>query len=110
LQQIIGRPIRVVNDADCFASSEATDGAGAGYSVVFGVIIASGTGAGVAIDGRAHHGPNNSAGDSTIFCTFQFGSTVAWGVFAGLNIMTFSITDVNILWKYKLFLILFSTE
>ena len=63
LQKIIGRPIRVVNDADCFAASEATDGAGTGYSVVFGVIIASGTGAGVAINGRAHHGPNNSAGD-----------------------------------------------
>lgn len=63
LKQVIGRPIRVVNDADCFAASEATDGAAAGYSVVFGVIIASGTGAGVAINGRAHHGPNNSAGD-----------------------------------------------
>ena len=63
LKQVIGRPIRVVNDADCFAASEATDWAGAGYSVVFGVIIASGTGAGVAINGRAHHGPNNSAGD-----------------------------------------------
>ena len=63
LQEILARPIRVVNDADCFASSEATDGAGKGYQLVFGVIIASGTGAGVAINGRAHHGPNNSAGD-----------------------------------------------
>ena len=63
LLRIIERPLRVVNDADCFAASEATDGAGAGYAVVFGVIIASGTGAGVAINGRAHHGPNNSAGD-----------------------------------------------
>lgn len=63
LLRIIGRPLRVVNDADCFAASEATDGAGTGYTVVFGVIIASGTGAGVAINGRAHHGPNNSAGD-----------------------------------------------
>ncbi len=59
----LGRELRVVNDADCFASSEAIDGAGAGYRVVFGVILASGTGAGVCIDGRAHHGPNNSAGD-----------------------------------------------
>lgn len=63
LQRVIDRPIRVVNDADCFAASEATDGAGVGYHVVFGVIIASGTGAGIAIGGRAHHGPNNSAGD-----------------------------------------------
>jgi hypothetical protein len=45
----------------------------------------------------------NSAVDSTIFWTFQFGSTVAWGVFAGLNIMTFSITDVNILWNINYF-------
>jgi len=63
LQRVIDRPIRVENDADCFAASEAIDGAGAGYAVVFGVIIASGTGAGVAINGRAHHGPSNSAGD-----------------------------------------------
>lgn len=63
LAKIIARPIRVVNDADCFAASEARDGAGAGAGVVFGVIIASGAGAGVAINGRAHHGPNNSAGD-----------------------------------------------
>ena len=63
LNKVIGRPLRVVNDADCFAASEARDGAGAGYAVVFGVIIASGTGAGVAVNKRAHHGPNNSAGD-----------------------------------------------
>ena len=63
LIRVIGRAIRVENDADCFAASEAIDGAGAGYRVVFGVIMASGTGAGIAIDGRAHHGPNNSAGD-----------------------------------------------
>jgi fructokinase len=63
LQRVINRPIRVVNDADCFAASEAVDGAGVGYTVVFGVIMASGTGAGIAINGRAHHGPNNSAGD-----------------------------------------------
>ncbi len=63
LQRVINRAIRVVNDADCFAASEAVDGAGVGYNVVFGVIMASGTGAGIAINGRAHHGPNNSAGD-----------------------------------------------
>ncbi len=63
LRRFLDRPLRIENDADCFAASEAIDGAGAGYRVVFGVIIASGTGAGVAIDGRPHHGPNNSAGD-----------------------------------------------
>lgn len=62
LQRVIGRPIRVENDADCLAASEATDGAGAGYNVVFAVILSSGSGAGagIAVGGRAHHGPNNS--------------------------------------------------
>ena len=63
LHRVLDRPLRIVNDADCFAASEAIDGAGVGYRVVFGVILASGAGAGVAIDGKAHHGPNNSAGD-----------------------------------------------
>ena len=43
--------------------SEAIDGAGAGYRVVFAVILGSGAGAGIAVDGRAHHGPNNGAGE-----------------------------------------------
>jgi fructokinase len=63
LRAALGREVRVENDADCFAASEARDGAGAGYGVVFAVILGSGAGAGVAIGGRAHHGPNNSAGD-----------------------------------------------
>lgn len=63
LLETLGRELRIENDADCFAASEAVDGAGAGHRVVFGIIIASGTGAGIAIDGRPHHGPNNSAGD-----------------------------------------------
>jgi fructokinase len=58
-----GREIRAVNDADLLAASEARDGAGAGYRVVFTPNFASGVGAGVAIDGRAHHGPNNNAAD-----------------------------------------------
>ena len=57
------RKIRVENDADCFAVSEATDGAGAGYHLVFAVILGSGAGAGIAIGGTAHHGPNNSGGE-----------------------------------------------
>lgn len=63
LRAAIGREIRVENDADCFAASEAVDGAGAGYNVVFAVILGSGAGAGIAVGGRAHHGPNNSGGE-----------------------------------------------
>ena len=63
LKAAIGRDIRVENDADCFAASEAVDGAGAGYNVVFAVILGSGVGAGIAVGGRAHHGPNNSGGE-----------------------------------------------
>jgi fructokinase len=63
LRAILGREIRVENDADCFAVSEAVDGAGADCHVVFAVILGSGAGAGIAVGGRAHHGPNNSAGE-----------------------------------------------
>lgn len=63
LVRALGRPIRVENDADCFAASEAVDGAGAGCNVVFAVILGSGAGAGIAVGGRAHHGPNNSGGE-----------------------------------------------
>ncbi|MBN9029815.1 MAG: ROK family protein [Rhizobiales bacterium] len=63
LRNAIRRDIRVENDADCFAASEAADGAGAGYNLVFAVILGSGAGAGIAINGRAHHGPNNSGGE-----------------------------------------------
>ena len=63
LLDAIGRDIRVENDADCFAASEAVDGAGKGHNVVFAVILGSGAGAGIAIGGKAHHGPNNSGGE-----------------------------------------------
>lgn len=63
LRAALGREIRVENDADCFAASEAVDGAGAGHNVVFAVILGSGAGAGIAVGGRAHHGPNNSGGE-----------------------------------------------
>jgi len=51
------------SDADCLAVSEAIDGAGRGHHVVFAVILGSGAGAGIAVGGRAHHGPNTSAGE-----------------------------------------------
>ena len=63
LTRVLARPVRTSNDADCFAVSEATDGAGAGHRVVFGVILGTGAGAGIAVDGRAHHGPNHSGGE-----------------------------------------------
>jgi len=63
LRAVLNRDIRVENDADCLAASEAVDGAGAGFNVVFAVILGSGAGAGIAVAGKAHHGPNNSAGD-----------------------------------------------
>ncbi len=63
LSERLGRPVRVANDANCFALSEATDGAGAGAEVVFGVIIGTGTGAGIVVHGRVLTGPNAIAGE-----------------------------------------------
>ncbi|HET6530609.1 MAG TPA: ROK family protein [Actinoplanes sp.] len=63
LRATLGRDVRTANDADCLAASEAADGAGQGYRVVFAVILGSGAGAGLAVAGRAHSGPNNGAGE-----------------------------------------------
>jgi fructokinase len=63
LEAALGREIRLANDADCFAVSEAVDGAGADHHLVFAVILGSGAGAGIAVGGQAHHGPNNSGGE-----------------------------------------------
>ena len=57
------RPVRFANDANCFALSEATDGAAAGAHVVFGVIVGTGTGGGIAIDARVLVGHNAVAGE-----------------------------------------------
>lgn len=59
----IGREVRVENDANCFALSEAIDGAGAGHRVVFGVILGTGVGSGIVTDGRVHRGPHGVAGE-----------------------------------------------
>jgi len=59
----LDRPVRLGNDANCFALSEASDGAGAGASVVFGVIVGTGTGGGIVVNGRLHTGPNAVAGE-----------------------------------------------
>jgi fructokinase len=63
LERLLRRPLRFANDANCFALSEARDGAGAGARVVFGVIIGTGTGGGIAVDGRVLTGPNAVAGE-----------------------------------------------
>ena len=63
LGTLLGREIRVENDANCFALSEASDGAGAGNGVVFGVILGTGCGGGIVVNGRVHRGPNRVAGE-----------------------------------------------
>ena len=61
--QALNRTVRVENDANCFALSEATDGAGAGHPVVFGVILGSGCGGGIVVHGRVIQGPHRVAGE-----------------------------------------------
>ncbi|MBM7061522.1 ROK family protein [Pseudomonas sp. UL073] len=63
LEQRLQRPVRLANDADCFALSEATDGAAAGAEIVFGVILGTGVGAGIVIGGRPLRGPNAVSGE-----------------------------------------------
>jgi fructokinase len=63
LEARLGRSIRIANDANCFALSEAMDGAGSGYPTVFGVILGTGVGGGIAIRGEIHDGPNQIAGE-----------------------------------------------
>jgi fructokinase len=63
LEDRLGRPVRIANDANCFALSEACDGAGRGYETVFGVILGTGVGGGIAIQRRIHDGPNQIAGE-----------------------------------------------
>ena len=63
LEKLLARTIRIENDANCFALSEAVDGAAAGARVVFGVIIGTGTGAGIVVDGQMLTGPNAIAGE-----------------------------------------------
>ena len=57
------RPVRIENDANCFAISEATDGAGAGADVVWGVILGTGAGSGIAVNGRVLVGRHRIAGE-----------------------------------------------
>jgi fructokinase len=63
LSVALEREVRCANDANCFAVSEATDGAGRGYVVVFGVILGTGCGGGIAIDGQVMNGLNGISGE-----------------------------------------------
>lgn len=63
LAALLGREIRVANDANCFALSEASDGAAKGHDVVFGVILGTGTGAGLVVHGRILEGRHGLTGE-----------------------------------------------
>jgi fructokinase len=63
LERRMGRPLRLANDANCMALSEAADGAGAGCRVVFGAILGTGCGGGVVVDGRIIEGRNGIGGE-----------------------------------------------
>jgi len=63
LQNLLGRELRIANDANCFALSEAIDGAGAGSAVVFGVILGTGVGGGLVVNGHLLDGPNGITGE-----------------------------------------------
>jgi fructokinase len=63
MSRALSRPVRVANDANCFALSEATDGAGAGHRMVFGVILGTGVGGGIVLDREPWVGRNSIAGE-----------------------------------------------
>jgi predicted NBD/HSP70 family sugar kinase len=63
VEAALGRTVRLANDANCFALSEAVDGAGRGADVVFGVILGTGVGGGVVVHGRVLQGANGVAGE-----------------------------------------------
>ena len=63
LEAALGRSVRIANDANCFALSEAMDGAGAGARLVFGVILGTGCGGGIVLDGAPWIGPNAIGGE-----------------------------------------------
>jgi fructokinase len=63
LEQLLARPVRLANDANCFALSEAKDGAAAGFGTVFGVIAGTGVGGGVVVDGKVLGGAHGIGGE-----------------------------------------------
>jgi len=63
LERLLGRPVRVRNDADCFTLAECRMGAGAGYGLVFGVIMGTGCGGGIFMGGEVREGPHRICGE-----------------------------------------------
>jgi fructokinase len=63
LETLLGRPVGMDNDANCFTLAEAVSGAARGYRLVFGLILGTGCGGGLCIDGRIHRGPHLIAGE-----------------------------------------------
>lgn len=63
IEAALGQPVRIANDGNCLAVSEAIDGAGAGAHIVHGIILGTGHGSGIAIDGRSHDGHQGLAGE-----------------------------------------------
>lgn len=63
IEDRLGRPVRLANDADCFTLSEAVDGAGQGAAIVFGIILGTGVGGGIVIDGKLLSGAQGIAGE-----------------------------------------------
>ncbi len=63
LRSVLGREVRLSNDADCFTLSEAVDGAAVGAKIVFGVILGTGVGGGIVVGGKLLSGPNSIAGE-----------------------------------------------
>ena len=63
LENALGREVRLANDANCLAVSEAVDGSGAGFKLVFAIILGTGCGGGIAIDQKVHNGFHAIAGE-----------------------------------------------
>ena len=83
LEARMGRPVRLANDANCFVLSEASDGAAAGARIVFGVIVGTGCGGGIAVDGRLVDGPRAIGGEwghtpLPWMTSDEFGRTTCW--------------------------------
>ena len=74
LQNILNQNISIENDANCFALAEATLGAGKNSNIVFGVIMGTGVGGGIIIDGKIHHGRTNIAGEWGHHCLHNDGN------------------------------------
>jgi len=87
LERALGRPIRLTNDANCLALSEATDGAAAGAAVVFGVILGTGVGGGIVAHGQVLTGANAIAGEwgHSPLPYFQFAHSQADRASTGLH-------------------------